>query len=324
MKGGFTQTGKVGVYDAEGFVTWTDHVAGETWSAFDATSNAATVWAGDITLDARDGYGSGDVTIRNRKFDNSINSARELKFQGMGASDELPALFSPAHDTQIIFTDSGLLVQNSGSGTPAYKAITASAFTVSGQAAKKDVQPVVLKGTSTARAGIADVVCKSWLYKGEWDGTGERPPPPTWTTPEVVRDEKGIAVLNAEGTTTYEDIEHTGSEIQAVKAHIGLIAEDVAPVFPELVTPTDTVQGGVILGTNDMIGIMWNALHDQVLISDSAARKLPNGVTGGSMHGTVIDTMSVPPDPPTAGALMYENGGSVYIVFSTGKRAKVA
>lgn len=324
MKGGFTQTGKVGVYDAEGFVTWTDHIAGESWSAFDATSNNATVWAGDVTLDARDGYGSGNVIIRNRHYDLSINTQRELKFQGMGAGNDLPALFSPYHDTQIIWTDTGIIVQNSGAGVGAYKSVIASAFTVSGQAAKKDIEDVTLNGTSTPRAGIADVVCKSWLYQGEWDGTGERPPPPTWTTQEVVRGEKGIAVLSEDGKTLYEEVAHTGGEVQAVKPHIGLIAEDVAPVFPELVTAADTVQGGVILGTNDMIGIMWNALHDQVLISDSAARKLPNGVTGGSMYGTVIDTMSVPPNPPTAGALMYENGGSVYIVFSTGKRAKVA
>jgi hypothetical protein len=163
----------------------------------------------------------------------------------------------------------------------------------------------------------------SWNYQGEWDGTGERPSPPTWTSPEVVRDEKGRAVLDDDGTTKYEHVELTGEEVQAVRPHIGLIAEDVASVFPEVVTKNDNIEGGLLLGTNDTLGILWNAMQEEVIITDSKSLKQPRGISGGSHHGTVIDSMPVPPQPPTDGALIYAFGGDLWAVLSTGVRKKI-
>lgn len=319
MKGGFTQTGKVGVYDAEGFVTWTDHVAGETWSAFDATSNAATIWAGDITLEARAGYGYNKTQFRFRNYDGTMMTKRELVMMGM-AGDQT-CLYNPYWDIGMTFDSSGIQVQ--GVAPAVYKPIIASAFTVSSRTTKKNEKDVVLRRTSTPRAGMKELVARSWHYQGEWDGTGERPPPPTWTSSEVVRDGKDRAILGVDGTTAYKEIEHTGAEVQPVKPHISLIAEDVAEVFPELVSTSDSVDGGLLLGTNDTLGMIWNAVRDEIILSDSAALKQPRGVSGGSPHGTVIDSMSVPPQPPTTGALLYESNGNLWVVTATGKRTKL-
>ena len=321
MKGGFTQTGKVGVYDAEGFCTWTDHVAGETWSAFDATSNAATTWGGTITLDAREGYGSGDILFRRRKYDNSVYPGCDLKLQAVVGGTTEPILYNPALDVGIVWDSNGILVQ--GLSPAAYKPIIASAFTVSSRTVKKNEKPVVLRGTSTHRAGMTELTAMSWNYQGEWDGTGERPPAPTWNTPEIARDEKGRAILSEDGKTLYEDNIQTGAEVQAVRPHIGLIAEDAASVFPEIVKVDDTIEGGLLLGTNDTLGIMWNALRDEIMLSDHASLRTPRGVTGGSPHGLVVDSMSVPPQPPTSGALLYESNGNLWVVTSTGKRTKL-
>jgi hypothetical protein len=319
MKGGFTQTGKIGVYDAEGFCTWTDHVAGETWSAFDATSNAATIWAGDITLEARAGYGYNKTQFRFRDYDGTMMTTRELAMIGLAGNQT--CLYNPYWDLGLTWDPTGLMVQ--GTAPAVFKPIIASAFTVSSRTAKKNEKDVVLHRTSTHRAGMKALTAKSWNYTNEWDGTGERPPSSTWTSSEVARDEKGRAILSEEGKTLYEETVNTGAEVQAIPPHISLIAEDVVEVFPELVVTSDSVDGGLLLGTNDTLGIMWNALRDEITLSDSAALKQPRGVSGGSPHGTVIDSMPVPPDAPTSGALLYESNGNLWVVTSVGKRTKL-
>jgi hypothetical protein len=319
MKGGFTQTGKLGVYDAEGFCTWTDHVAGETWTAFDATSNVAAIWSGDITLDARLGYGTGKTRFIFRDYDNTIMNTRELAMIGLSGGQT--CLYNPYWDLGLTWDPTGLMVQ--GVSPAVFKPIIASAFTVSSRTAKKNEKDVVLHRTSTPRAGMKELIAKSWHYQGEWDGTGERPPSSTWTSSEIVRDEKDRAVLGEDGKTLYEETVNTGAEVQAVKPHISLIAEDVIEVFPELVATSDSVDGGLLLGTNDTLGLIWNALHDEIHLSDHAALRTPRGVTGGVPNATVIDSMSVPPQSPTSGALLYESNGNLWVVTSTGKRTKL-
>jgi hypothetical protein len=246
-------------------------------------------------------------------------TSRELDMIGLAGNQT--CLYSPYWDLGLTWDSTGVMVQ--GLSPAVFKPIIASAFTVSSRTTKKDEKDVVLHRTSTHRAGMKELTAKSWHYEGEWDGTGERPPSSTWTSSEVVRDEKGRAVLAENGKTLYEETENSGAEVQAVKSHIGLIAEDVIGVFPELVVTSDSVDGGLLLGTNDTLGIMWNALRDEIILSDSAALKQPRGVSGGSPHGTVIDSMPVPPDAPTSGALLYESNGNLWVVTSVGKRTKL-
>lgn len=252
-------------------------------------------------------------------FDN-LYSGMDTKF--LHLVGDHPCFYNNSLDLGLSWDSAGFIVQ--GVSPPVYKPILASAFTVSSsRTMKKNEKDIVLNRTSTTRQGISEVRPKQWHYQNEWDGTGPRPPASTWTSQDVVRDEKGIAMTDDDGNTMTKGTTHTGHEVQAVKPHIGLVAEDLVGIFPELVSTSDTIDGGLVLNITDTVGMLWDALHEEVKLSDSASLRQPRGVSGGSPHGTVIDSMNVPPQPPTSGALLYESNGSLWVVVSTGKRTKL-
>lgn len=254
MQGSGSQSGKVGVYPGEGFTSWV--TGGTSRSAVSCTTNATNIWGGDVTIEAQ----GGAVAFTQRTGSGgSIQGSRTLQLLGAGSGE--PAIYAPNYDTQIVLTGAGVAVQTRAGVS---KQILASNVAASSRRIKKGEKAIKFPRGLTAGGVVDALVPKQWNYEDDWV-EGEPRPRKTYTMRgDIRRDDEGRAIVDPDTLVPLRepDQEFEVDPGEPVKPKLGLIAEDVQAVVPEIVQSIPGVAGGLGLADRDLIAVLWLAVRE--------------------------------------------------------------
>lgn len=242
-----SRLGSVGCYPAEAFIAYQPS-SGTSLSAFSAVNGSANVWSnGNISLDVRNSSGRVDFT-------HADGGNARIEYRSTGAAE--PQFFAPNRNIALTWVGGtfGLYVGNdAGQGQP----ITASSFPqASSRTIKKLERILSLKNASSSRSALSRVTPKMFNYDWEWAEGEARPAPKTFIRERIIE--------NLFGEKVTEDFLITEEPPAAPnKPHIGLIAEDLRQVVPELVQEAPHIPGGYLIDTASVLGFLWQVNKDQ-------------------------------------------------------------
>ena len=301
--------GAFGCYPTEAFLAIQN--TSDSLAAVSVLNGQLNIWAnGNVSVDVRSTTGRVDFTHA------ASASGMRLEYRKSGSNNE-PQLFCPSRNIALTWANFGLYVGD-GVGNPR-DIVANNVVASSSRAAKKNERDPVLSKATSARNALGRINVKQFNYTHEW-AEGEEPPPP----PAPVRrtrpktDRAGHVVVDP---VTNEPVEEEVLvEVvppRQVKPHFGVMAEDLLSVLPEVVVLNDSLEGGLGIAWNDVVGYLLWVNREQ----EEELRALRRDVNGG---GRVPPADAPAPGTEGPAGSFLERGGTLYYRNSAGVERRVA
>lgn len=248
---GDQSAGEVGAWPTEGFIAWAISGSNVPFTRITCRQTNNEIVGPNNRIIMEERYpqpgGAGRYTSLYHRTSSGVDIGQSFIHHQRG-SDNSAWLHQPVNNSGLIFAPNFMLVCNSvGSAI----GITASSFdVVSGEQFKRQIRRPDLGTVDGVPVRARDVTRRVRVQQFEYRSDGERPATPG------LRLRTGIA---EDGTETYADAEWSTPPSPA-RTHIGLIAEDVAVVAPQLVSTDEP--GRPKLSVMGVAAMAWDASAD--------------------------------------------------------------
>ncbi len=248
---GDQSAGEIGAWPTEAFIAWAVSGTSVPFSRITCRETNNEIVGPNNRLIMEERYpapaGAGRYTSLYHRTSGGVDIGQSFIHHQRG-SDNSAWLHQPVNNSGLIFAPNFMLVSNSAGSAIG---ITASSFdVVSGQQFKRQIRRPDLGTVDGTPVRARDVTRRVRAQQFEYRSDGDRPATPG------LRLRTGV---DEDGTETYADAEWS-TPPRPARTHIGLIAEDVAAVAPQLVS-TDQPDR-LKLSVMGVAAMAWDASAD--------------------------------------------------------------